>query len=137
MQKRLQRGAYQPGGDPRLRQMYEGDGAPGSGFHERLVAALLDHKVCIYVYVHTDPAPLLPCVLPPAAPALSPMHAHTRAHAGRHASYAYMCMHTCTCMCMYMYTLAQVEELVQELVASPRRSCIDRGKASTCMYHTL
>ena len=44
-QKRLETGAYAPGGDDRLRQMYEGDGAAGSGFHERIVAALLDHRV--------------------------------------------------------------------------------------------
>ena len=44
-QKRLETGAYAPGGDDRLRQMYEGDGTPGSGFHERIVAALLDHRV--------------------------------------------------------------------------------------------
>ena len=44
-QKRLETGAYAIGGDDRLRQMYEGDGTAGSGFHERIVAALLDHRV--------------------------------------------------------------------------------------------
>ena len=45
-QKRLGAGAYARGGDERLRQMYDGDGVhEGSGFHERVVAALLDHKV--------------------------------------------------------------------------------------------
>ena len=44
-QKRLETGAYARGGDDRLRQMYDGDGTAGSGFHERIVAALLDHRV--------------------------------------------------------------------------------------------